>query len=355
LLREALEAGGVEALLWLLGLRLGEPGPCMVAGSTVAEPLPVAAAAYSLYSSVNLNDPVTWRSVETLVEESQSVVSRYLGVWLRGYLPTSGCTEALIAALLYARETRGQGHVAAPPWSHASVAKAARLLGLRVVWRGGWAESARGAVAVVATLGATDTGALDPLGEALEAAVENDAVLVVDACIGWLTRPALLAEVLRRGAVAAIDYHKHFTPPGSGALLAADEEPLRPLEEEAPYMPRGRQQGLLWTRSAAGAAAAAAALHALGPRGLAEMAAHVMAVAETLAGELRRRGVPVASRPWTNIVAFKATREALERLRSRLGLVLYPSSLPGYARFAAKWCHTRQLAVETAKLVAGEE
>ena len=61
-------------------------------------------------------------------------------------------------------------------------------------------------------------------------------------------------------------------------------------------MPSGRQRGLPWTRTAAGLAAAVAALEALGQDGLERLAQHLYGLAERVAEALRAAGGPGAWR-----------------------------------------------------------
>jgi len=118
-------------------------------------------------------------------------------------------------------------------------------------------------------------------------------------------------------------------------------------------MPSGRQRGLPWTRTAAGLAAAVAALEALGQDGLERLAQHLYGLAERVAEALRAAGVPVHGGPWTPLVAFNVGRKAgsvAEALRRR-GWVLYPSRLRGVLRYVAEWCHTQSDVEEIAGTV----
>jgi len=336
----------------------------------VAEPLPVASLGFCLFQGVNLNDPETWPVVETLSAELASALSGFLAARPASLLPTGGGSESVLATLYAARELGLGDTVLAGSGIHASVAKAARLLGLRLrlapgggpggaTGPGGFEAAARrlrGArvAAVVATAGTTETGYVEPLLEALEAADELGAVLYVDAAWGWIATPRLLGRLLAASAPVAVglDFHKHLTPPPSAVLLVSREELLEPLRFEAPYMPAGRQLGLPWTRTAAGLAAAAAALRGLGPGGLEELSRRLMGLASQLAERLRGSGVEVWSKPWTPLVAFNAPPGALERLRAR-GWLLYPTARPGGLRYVAKWCHCGRDVEEIVGLVLG--
>ncbi len=343
---------------WTTVLRRGEQGPCRAAGSMVAEPLPVALEAYTAYAAVNLNDPDTWPSVSALVAELSSLLRRLLGPWAAAVIPTGGGSESVLTALYAARELTGRDAVAASAAAHASVAKTARLLGMRLLrvpvdeelrmdveaLEALLEREGRRVAAVVVTAGLTDNGAVDPIAEAAEAAWTHGAVVYVDAAWGGLPLAATGRLRVPRGGplLLGLDFHKHLVPPPSGALAASGEPLLEPLVFEAPYMPLGRQLGLPWTRTAAGLAAAVEALHRLGTQGL-EL---LMERLYRLAGLMTRLGEeagaePLLPRPETPLAALRVGERLGEALSAakRRGWVLYPSSVPGALRYVAKWCH----------------
>jgi len=191
---------------------------------------------------------------------------------------TSGATESNILALLYWRDFEGKRRVLATPHTHYSIRKAARLLGLEYVEAP--ASAAGPKDIVVATIGTTELGLVDrPPGD-LERAAEAGAGVHVDAAyagpIARFLDPRLAIDLDAVKATYAVDFHKiPEAPPPAGALLAWSEEVLERLWNEAPYLPGGRQFGLLGTRPGCAAHAALAAMRLIvyswpgGPKGLA--------------------------------------------------------------------------------------
>lgn len=181
---------------------------------------------------------------------------------------TSGGTQSNLQALLLARD-RAAAAGAAPDRmrvltstdGHFSVQKAARLLGLgdhavvtvptdaarRMDLAALGAELARCAadglspIAVVATAGTTDFGAIDPLPGIAALCEAYGAWLHVDAAYGG----GLLASTRRRHLLAGVeladsvtvDFHKSwFQPVSSSALVVRDRATLAPVTWHADYL-----------------------------------------------------------------------------------------------------------------------
>ncbi|MFB9314132.1 pyridoxal phosphate-dependent decarboxylase family protein [Nocardioides plantarum] len=181
---------------------------------------------------------------------------------------TSGGTQSNLQALLLARDHAlatgvplASLRVVASTDGHFSVQKAARLLGLgdAAVVAVGVDEQRRmdvaglatalaridadghHAMAVVATAGTTDFGAIDPLPEIAGLARAHGAWFHVDAAYGG----GLLASTTRRDWLAGVeladsvtvDYHKTwFQPVSSSALLVADGAHLGHVTWHADYL-----------------------------------------------------------------------------------------------------------------------
>ena len=104
---------------------------------------------------------------------------------------------------------------------------------------------ARGAghvpMAVVATAGTTDFGAIDPLAELSAAAREHGAWLHVDAAYGGglmvSGRHRHLLDGIHRADSVTVDFHKtFFQPVSSSALLVRDADTLRHVRYHADYL-----------------------------------------------------------------------------------------------------------------------
>lgn len=181
---------------------------------------------------------------------------------------TSGGTQTNLQALLLAREhARSRGvavhrmRVLASADAHFSVEKAARLLGLEpdavVPVRVGsdramdpgalnhglglLTDAGLVPVAVVATAGTTDFGAVDPLATVAELARAYGAWCHVDAAYGGgllasTTRRARLSGIERADSVT-VDFHKTwFQPVSASALVVADGRHLGHVTYHADYL-----------------------------------------------------------------------------------------------------------------------
>jgi aromatic-L-amino-acid/L-tryptophan decarboxylase len=153
-----------------------------------------------------------------------------------GVLVTGGSVASLVG-LAAARTARGPGVVYVSPEGHASVARAARLLGLEPrVLPVLSAEAVRAAadesaLAVAATAGTTSTGDVDPLDELADVCADLGLWLHVDGAYG---APAVLTERgraalggLERADSLVLDPHKWlFQPYEIGCVLVREPELL---------------------------------------------------------------------------------------------------------------------------------
>ncbi|MQA15813.1 MAG: aspartate aminotransferase family protein [Pseudonocardiaceae bacterium] len=193
---------------------------------------------------------------------------------------TSGGTESNLMGLLLARDhavrtkrgldpartgllpdDAGRLRVLCSSAAHFSVARGAGLLGLgedsvvavpagpdhrmdvAALHRELAAQRAAGGlpVAIVATAGTTDAGAIDPLPEIADAAAEHGAWLHVDAAYGggalFSQRLAPLLTGIARADSVALDLHKlGWQPVPAGVFLARAAELFAPLERSVAYL-----------------------------------------------------------------------------------------------------------------------
>ncbi len=253
-----------------------------VIGGMVPEPPHCVEAEIKRYLGVNLGDHESHPEIGEMVQRVVSFASMAsLGRPVPGWV-TSGATESNILALYLARED-GRRAVVYSTSAHYSIEKAARLLGMeqiRVNAIDGYAadlarlelvlEENPGSV-VVATLGTTETGYLDPVVEIARVAARYDSVVHVDAAyagvlLRWLPTPKARLQLDDTIRTLAVDMHKiPEAPIGVGVLLVSSDDLLERLWFDAPYLPSGRQFGLLGTRPAAPLAAAARIAEKLEP------------------------------------------------------------------------------------------
>lgn len=332
--------------------RLREEAPRVLGGMT-PKPSDDYKRLLCEFADENMGDPESYPASRAAFEYVARVLGESLFPGSRLHpTPTSGGTEGNILGLYLAR-TLGHRRVVYSETAHYSVEKAARILGmgsLRIPARRGYEfdletlESVLGeGDVVVATLGTTETGYVDPLREIARLAAERGALVHVDAAYaGPIVRflaPEKLVERLDSTVVTAVvDAHKVLnTPYHAGVIYAGSEELAGELSFEAPYIPSGYQPGLLGSRAGAPYVAAAAALEGLGGvEGLRRLAERLMETARLLYGELVERG-PYGSphEPETPVLCLTHPRHArlAARLRAR-GYVVYTCPRHGGIRLA---------------------
>jgi aromatic-L-amino-acid decarboxylase len=216
------------------------------------------------YVGVEKTAPALAQIERTAIEWLASVVGYPPSA--RGILTTGGSLSNLVA-IVTARVARlGEdflrGMVYVSDQTHQSVAKAARIAGLPAASirtlptdarlrldvgaldRAVRDDRARGLspFLVVANVGTTNTGAIDPLADVARVAVEQGLWLHADAAYGGVFRlaPSCAARMagLELCDSIALDPHKGlFLPYGTGCLLVRDAEALRRAHaSEAEYL-----------------------------------------------------------------------------------------------------------------------
>lgn len=271
---------GARAALATLGRSLvagsADPTHPHCAAHLHCPPLAVAVAADMVAAATNPSLD-SWDQGPSSIAVESEVVRVLAG--LSGYSPdtaggtlTSGGTESNLTALLLARDhaagtirtrrvTGGRPRVLCSAAAHFSVTRSAGILGLgedAVVPVPTDAEHrldsaalraelaavrARGddPLAVVATAGTTDLGAIDPLADIADAAAAYGAWLHVDAAYGggalFSERLAALLAGLERADSIALDLHKlGWQPVAAGVLLTREAERFAPLEHRVAYL-----------------------------------------------------------------------------------------------------------------------
>ncbi len=258
-------------------------------------------------------------------------------------LITSGGTESNLLGLLLARELTGAVQPVCGRNAHHSIARAAWLLGLPAplvvdcadgrVRVDHLAELLAGLdrpVAVFATAGTTDTGAVDPIAEIRAAAPE--AWLHVDAAYGGATlfsdRLAPLLDGVARADSVSLDLHKFGWQPIAAGVLAT-RRPLAALETRADYLNAAddTDAGLpdllgrsLRTSRRPDAFKIAVTLRALGRTGIGSLVEHCCTVAGEVADAVDAHpGLELWGRPTLSTVLFRpADARLVAGIRRRL-------------------------------------
>lgn len=275
-------ATALRQLTALIALHSADPAEPFCAAHLHCPPLALAAAADLAVSALNPSQDSWDQAPATTVLET--LLLRDLAE-LVGYDPgtsagvlTSGGTESNLMGLMFARDhtlTRAADRptelhgvppgvvprIFASAAAHFSIRRAAALLGLGersvvsiavdrelrmqpAALAAALREAAdRGQtpVAVVATAGTTDTGAIDPLHHCADLAAAHGAWLHVDAAYGGgalLSRQlARLLDGIPRADSVSLDWHKlGWQPAAAGVFLVRDAQSYAPLACNAVYL-----------------------------------------------------------------------------------------------------------------------
>ena len=255
------EGEALSAVLQATATRLQDNYPYHhpnYAGQMLKPPHPVAQLAYTLAQSINPNNHALdgGRASSAMEKEAVAHIATMLGFGGRhlGHL-CSGGTVANLEALWVAREqSTASTRVLSSEFSHYTHSRLAGVLGIE---HSSVAADDRGRMSVaalrseldqgnvgtvVATLGTTGFGAVDPLAEIVALKKTYGFRLHVDAAYGGYFR--LLPEIPVAGSFAAtalvdsvvIDPHKHgLQPYGCGCVLFANPADGKIYAHESPY------------------------------------------------------------------------------------------------------------------------
>ncbi|MGE5413560.1 MAG: pyridoxal phosphate-dependent decarboxylase family protein [Syntrophomonadaceae bacterium] len=255
------DAGRLRGVLLEAATRLTDNYPYfhpLYAGQMLKPPDPVARLAYALATWINPNNHALdgGRASSAMEKEAVAQIARMFG-WDEhlGHL-CGGGTMANLEALWVAGRLAPGKTVLASSQAHYTHRRISSVLGLPfeevAADRSGRLDAAalsrrleKGDVGtVVATLGTTATGAVDPLPEILEARRRQGFRLHVDAAYGGYFRLAENLDAPARAAFDAIgeadsivvDPHKHgLQPYGCGCVLFRDPAVGRLYKHDSPY------------------------------------------------------------------------------------------------------------------------
>ncbi|MFD0273042.1 pyridoxal phosphate-dependent decarboxylase family protein [Kitasatospora sp. NPDC127111] len=268
----------LAVLTELLAHGAADPADPACAAHLHCPPLAVAAAADLAVSALNPSQD-SWdqapaaTALETALLAELAALVGYDPARAAGVL-TSGGTESNLMGLMLARDQKLDGiveldglpagvtpRIIASQAAHFSVQRAAALLGLgeravvpvpvdrdlrmdptaleRALAETAWAGHTP--IAVVATAGTTDTGAIDPLHTAADLAARHGAWLHVDAAYGGgallSDRLAPLLDGIARADSVSLDWHKlGWQPAAAGVFLVRRAETYVSLARRAEYL-----------------------------------------------------------------------------------------------------------------------
>jgi glutamate/tyrosine decarboxylase-like PLP-dependent enzyme len=234
----------------------------LYAGQMLKPPHPIARAAYTLAMSVNPNNHALdgGRASSAMELEAVAALAAMFGFPEHlGHLSSSGTFANLEALWVAGQLHREQGRVRAVGVSdqaHYTHTRVCGVLGLPCMTIHSdhtgrmdldaleLALQTRGLDTVVATLGTTATGAVDPLDGILELQQKYDFRVHADAAYGgYFTLAANLSPATRAALDAipqvdsiAVDPHKHgLQPYGCGCVLFSDPTVGRFYKHDSPY------------------------------------------------------------------------------------------------------------------------
>lgn len=251
----------LERVLLEVAERLGDNYPYfhpLYAGQMLKPPHPVARIAYALALWVNPNNHALdgGRASSAMEKEAVAEIARMFGWEMHlGHL-CSGGTMANLEALWIAGKLQPRKLIVASEQAHYTHARISGVLGLPFQSvacdeRGRMDVEALSSLlkggkvgTVVATVGTTSTGSVDPLSELLELRKQYSFRLHVDAAYGGyfvlannlagVTRKAY--DKIREADSIVVDPHKHgLQPYGCGCVLFRDPGVGRLYKHESPY------------------------------------------------------------------------------------------------------------------------
>jgi len=258
----ALETAAIESVLAGAAHRLADNYPYfhpLYAGQMLKPPHPVARAAYALAMSINPNNHARdggRASSEMEIEAVQHIAAMFGWTEFLGHLTSSG-TFANLEALWIAGQSRPGMRIVGSEQAHYTHQRISAVLKLkftavpadqhgRMDMDALEAELRKGDVGtVVATLGTTGIGAVDPLDQIMALRQRYGFRVHVDAAYGGYFRliPDALGAPARQAYAAmdqadsiVIDPHKHgLQPYGCGCVLFGDPAVGRFYKHDSPY------------------------------------------------------------------------------------------------------------------------
>lgn len=251
----------MQAVLSKAATRLGDNFPYfhpLYAGQMLKPPHPLARAAYALATWINPNNHALdgGRASSAMEKEAVAELAAMFG-WRRhlGHL-TSGGTMANLEALWVAGQLQPGKTIVASSQAHYTHERISGVLRLpfakvdaddqgRLDSQALERQLDQGGIGcVVATLGTTGVGAVDPLPEILKLRERNGFRLHIDSAYGGYFRlagnlaPAARAayDLIGEADSIVIDPHKHgLQPYGCGCVLFRDPDVGRLYKHESPY------------------------------------------------------------------------------------------------------------------------
>jgi tyrosine decarboxylase/aspartate 1-decarboxylase len=326
-----------------------------IIGSMCTSPHPLARKVYARFLDKNLGDSGLFPAAAEIEKEAVTMLGALLSnPEAAGHIVTGG-TEANILALWTAKKLskKTKCEVIVPASAHCSFDKASDLLGLKIVRVklndrfqvdvGAVRKAVNPrTIAVVGIAGTTGLGAVDPIDELSELALERNLYFHVDAAFGGFVLPFLKDlgvdvpdfDFAAPGVCSiTVDPHKMgLAPIPAGGLLFRNENLRKTVSWDIPYLSGGEteQATLVGTRSGASAIAVWTVMKHLGREGYRKIVRNCMRLTLKLAEDIPKiEGLDIAAEPTMNVVGLKSDvfdiRRIAEELRAKKWAVsLFP-------------------------------
>jgi tyrosine decarboxylase/aspartate 1-decarboxylase len=326
-----------------------------IIGSMCTSPHPLARKVYARFLDKNLGDSGLFPAVAEMEKETMTMLGTLLSnTEATGHIVTGG-TEANVLALWTAKKLSKKTNceVIVPASAHCSFDKASDLLGLKIVKVKlndrfqvdvGAVKKAVNpkTIAVVGIAGTTGLGAVDPIDELSELALERNLYFHVDAAFGGFVLPFLkdlgydvpdFDFVVPGVCSITVDPHKMgLAPIPAGGLLFRNENLRKTVSWDIPYLSGGEteQATLVGTRSGASAIAVWTVMKHLGREGYRRVVRNCMRLTWKVVEEIPKiKGLDTVVEPTMNVVGLKSDlfdiRQIAEELRlKRWAVSLFP-------------------------------
>jgi tyrosine decarboxylase / aspartate 1-decarboxylase len=317
-----------------------------IIGSMCTRPHPLARKIYAKLIEKNLGDSGLFPAVAELEKETiQMIGSMLSNPEASGHIVTGG-TEANILALWAAqkRTENKKTEVIVPASAHCSFDKAGDLLGLKII-RVGLdrefrvdVEAVRKAVnsntlALAGIAGTTGLGAVDPISELSEVALENQVYFHVDAAFGGFVLPFLKElgfkvpdfDFAASGVCSVtVDPHKMgLAPIPAGGILFRSEKLRESIAWNISYLAGGeaKHATIVGTRSGASVIAVWALLKHLGKECYKKIVDRCMRLTLQLADEIPKiEGLDIMTQPTMNVIGLTSKKLDIREIAQELRL-----------------------------------
>lgn len=303
-----------------------------IIGSMCTSPHPLARKVYARFLDKNLGDSGLFPAAAEIEKETMIMLGALLSnTEATGHIVTGG-TEANVLALWTAKKLSKKTNceVIVPSSAHCSFDKASDLLGLKIVKVKlndrfqvdvGAVKKAVNpkTIAVVGIAGTTGLGAVDPIDELSELALEKNLYFHVDAAFGGFVLPFLKDlgysvpdfDFAVPGVCSiTVDPHKMgLAPIPAGGLLFRNENLRKTVSWDIPYLSGGEteQATLVGTRSGASAIAVWTVMKLLGREGYRKIVRNCMRLTLKLAEDVQKiEGLDMVAEPTMNVVGLKS-------------------------------------------------